>query len=160
MRIFLHTYESSSNFAVSAAFGVFGAARNGSTLGYKVSKLERGDFVLIRDGSKADSVVLLGAGVVVGDVFRQPLASPYKPNLWPDENAGFKYYYRIPVDFKHGPTLSRTLVEWKELDELGFTTTKGQPLTGRRRWSQRLSGNFLRPSEVREFSRLLGLQVA
>ncbi|MGH8194774.1 MAG: hypothetical protein ACREQ8_10280 [Woeseiaceae bacterium] len=162
MRFFLYTYKMSANFQISRRAGVFGAPYDATGLPTKVRQLRRGDIIIIRDATHSE-LRFFGRCVVVGDVFDQEKYSPFRDHLWEDEIEQERVIYplRVAVDFKTAPELSLDSVTWEDLDRLGFTNAKGQPLTGRQAWGKKLSGNFVSvENEVAPFSDLLGVGAA
>lgn len=158
MAIFLYTYNDPAHHRQTTRYGVIGARKTESeSLNSRFSKLRRDDWIVLRDSSSKDSLVILGCHQVLANVWDQSAESPYRALLWPDEEAErqVKYELRVPVDHRSIP-FNRS-VRWGDLD-FGATSQSTLEFFDVNRWSTLFRGNFLTGNHVPEtFLEVLGL---
>jgi hypothetical protein len=143
-RLFLYTYKTPENYQISVNLDLFGAP-DAKPLSSKIEKITSGDLIVIRDSRASHDVTLFGCGLVTGELFHQFGTTPYRPEIWPDEQRewGTLYPLRIAVDFKTAPQPKRRSVPWSELDLLGIAGTNHPTIRGPQAWTKFFSGNLV-----------------
>lgn len=158
MRYFLYTYAYSENYRITRQHGVFGTPKyGGDHLATKVERLQHGDIVLIRDGSK-ERLYFFPYCVVSGPLYDQGEDSPWPDILWHDEQIENRviYHLRCAVDFEYVPQISLSRLTWDDLDSLNFLNERGKQILGPQAWGKKLSGNFIQEEkEIARFNELV-----
>ncbi len=140
-----NSYKSPGNISASVAANIVGVRDWKENYLHGFKSLRPGDIILLREtsGSTAHSPKFVQHCHVVG----QPYVDR-RQRLWPDEGRDKKilYPHRIRVSFSDAPELLGLYVHgWAEWFGLGWTTTKGEPVTTIRRLAPQLNGRYLPP---------------
>jgi hypothetical protein len=164
-RIFLTTYDRADHAVTTLERGVVGINVDGKRGGSTASRLQVGNWVLVRVTgefrNEKDLVVIRPGRVskpLVLEKPDRPGSHPWPRLLWPEEVETQKLIYRlrIPVSFEGAPALRLGCFTWARLRELGFKGADGEPLATPQQWGIKFSGSLIdKRREVEAIVRLI-----
>ncbi|HMN27668.1 MAG TPA: HNH endonuclease [Caldilineaceae bacterium] len=153
-QVFICTYGTREAFNTSKQHGLLGFSTNNTGAKGSIAKLKMGDFVVVRDNTKKDSLTCFGVFEITGAHFE---ADPKASLIWQEELTQGKIVFtsRIPAQYINVslPPISKNEIlslGWKKREK-PYSKYKWQGL------SRLFAVSFLKPLQAQQLAKLWGI---